>query len=182
MTDGTANGADNFMHPSISRSHYLRAAVSTCAILFLLGARPASAAGPFAEFGGHWSGTGTIRQVDKAPERIRCDATYRARGSSQHEIDLQLRCDSDSYRFDLAGQFQADEGNHISGSFTERTRSVGGNIVGNARGDHMQIHVESSAFSATMVMVTRNRRQSVNIDAQGGGQFVKASITLRRGG
>ena len=54
-------------------------------------------------------------------------------------------------------------------------------MVGNAHGERMQIHVESSAFSATMVMVTRGRSQSVSIDAQGGGQFVKASITLHRG-
>jgi len=137
--------------------------------------------GPFAGFDGHWSGTGTIKPADKPAERIRCEATYRPRGSSQHEIDLQLRCDSDSYKFDLAGQFQADEGNHISGSFTERTRSVGGTVVGNAQGPRMQFHVESSAFSATMVMITRGRSQSVSIDAQGGGQFVKASMTLRRG-
>ena len=144
--------------------------------------QPVSAeSGPFAEFDGHWSGTGTIKPADKPTERIRCEATYRPRGSSQHEIDLQLRCDSDSYNFDLAGQFQADEGNHISGSFTERTRGVGGTVVGNAQGARMQIHVESSAFSATMVLVTRGRSQSVSIDAQGGGQFVKASLTLHRG-
>ena len=135
---------------------------------------------PFAGFDGHWSGTGTIKPADKPTERIRCDATYRPRGSSQHEVDLQLRCDSDSYKFDLSGQFQADEGNHVSGSFTEQTRGMGGNVVGNARGERMQIHVESSAFSATMVLVTRGRSQSVSIDAQGGGQFVKASLTLHR--
>jgi len=166
------------------RSNLLRAA--GCALLLLLwtsgGLQPAWAeSGPFAGFEGHWSGTGTIKPADKPAERIRCDATYRPRGSSQHEVDLQLRCESDSYKFDLAGQFQADEGNHISGSFTERTRGVGGSVVGNAHGDRMQIHVESSAFSATMVLTTRGRSQSVSIDAQGGGQFVKASITLHRG-
>ena len=137
--------------------------------------------GPFAGFDGHWSGTGTIKPADKPAERIRCDATYRPRGSSQHEIDLQLRCDSDSYKFDLAGQFQADASNHITGNFTERTRGVGGSVIGNAQGPRMQFHVESSAFSATMVMTTRGRSQAVAIDAQGGGQFVKASMTLHRG-
>jgi hypothetical protein len=143
---------------------------------------PVSAAsGPFAGFAGRWSGTGTIKPSDKPTERIRCDATYRPLGSSEHEVDLQLRCESDSYKFDLAGQFQADEGNHISGSFTERTRGVGGTVVGSAQSARMQIHVESSAFSATMVLTTHGRSQSVAIDAQGGGQFVKASITLHRG-
>lgn len=166
-----------------SPSRALRAA-GTLLLLSLWASWPLPGAsaesGPFAGFDGHWSGTGTIKPADSPAERIRCEATYRPRGSSQHEIDLQLRCDSDSYKFDLAGQFQADEGNHISGNFTERTRGVGGSVVGNAQGPRMQFHVESSAFSATMVMTTRGRSQAVAIDAQGGGQFVKASMTLHR--
>ena len=35
-------------------------------------------------------------------------------------------------------------------------------------------------FSADLVMVTRSRRQAVTIDSQGGGQIVKASISLSR--
>lgn len=139
-----------------------------------------AADGPFHEFDGSWSGNGTLRPSNGAAERIRCNATYRPRGSSQHEIDLQLRCASDSYNFDLSGQFTADEQNQVSGRWTERTRSVGGTAVGNAQGDRLQIHVESSGFAADMVIVTRNRRQSVSIDSQGGGQIVKASITLSR--
>jgi hypothetical protein len=136
--------------------------------------------GPFHEFDGSWTGTGTLRPSNGAAERIRCNANYRPRGSSQHEIDLQLRCASDSYNFDLSGQFTADEQNQVSGRWTERTRSVGGTAVGNAQGDRLQLHIESAGFAADLVMLTRNRRQSVTIDSQGGGQIVKASITLSR--
>lgn len=136
--------------------------------------------GPFHEFDGSWSGNGTLRPSGGAAERIRCNASYRQRGSSQHEIDLQLRCASDSYNFDLSGQFTADAQNQVSGRWTERTRGIGGTAVGNAQGDRLQIHVESSGFAADLVMLTRNRRQSVTIDSQGGGQIVKASITLSR--
>jgi hypothetical protein len=136
--------------------------------------------GPFHEFDGSWTGNGTLRPSNGAAERIRCNASYRPRGSSQHEIDLQLRCASDSYNFDLSGQFTADAQNQVSGRWTERTRSIGGTAVGNAQGDRLQIHVESSGFAADLVMLTRNRRQSVTIDSQGGGQIVKASITLSR--
>jgi len=170
------------MRSAITHSAFLRAAVTISAVLFLLGARPALAAGPFTEFGGHWSGTGTIKPSDKAAERIRCDATYHVLGSTGHQVDLQLRCDSDDYKFDLSGQFQADEGNHLSGSFTERTRGTGGNISGTANGPRLQIHVEGAGFSATMSVTTRGSSQSVSIDGSGGGQFVKASMTLRRGG
>lgn len=142
---------------------------------------PATAAsGPLAEFTGSWSGTGTLKPSGGDAERIRCTADYRARGSSQHEIELDLNCASDSYNFKLNGQFTADERDQISGRWTERSRNVGGTAVGNARGDRMQLHVESSGFAADLVMHTSARRQTVTIDSQGGGQIIKASITLTR--
>ena len=136
--------------------------------------------GPFADFAGLWSGAGTLRPENGAAEQIRCNANYSQRGSSQREVNLQLRCASDSYNFDMAGEFSADETNQVSGRWTERTRSVGGTAVGNAEGDRLQLHIESAGFAADVVMVTRNRRQNVIIDSHGGGQVVKASITLNR--
>ncbi len=136
--------------------------------------------GPFADFAGLWSGAGTLRPENGAAEQIRCNANYSQRGSSQREVNLQLRCASDSYNFDMTGEFSADESNQVSGRWTERTRSVGGTAVGNAQGDRLQLHIESAGFAADVVMVTRNRRQSVTIDSHGGGQIVKASITLNR--
>lgn len=136
--------------------------------------------GPFVGFSGNWSGTGTLRPQGGAPERIRCSATYRARGSSAHQVDLNLQCTSDSYNFHLAGNFTADAKNRVTGNWSERTRNIGGTTIGYARGDRLQLHIESSAFAATLNMVTRNRRQTVNIDSRGGGQVVKGSISLRR--
>lgn len=161
-----------------------RAAAVGCAIVLVLwagaGSQPASAAaGPLAAFRGHWTGTGTMREGDKT-ERIRCNANYRPLGSSGHEVDLELRCESDTYKFDLSGEFQADETDHLSGRWNERTRNMGGSAIGLVRGDRLQLHVESPGFSADMTMVTRGRLQSVSIDAHGGGRIVKASITLRQ--
>jgi hypothetical protein len=143
--------------------------------------RPALAAGaPFAALTGAWGGNGTIQPGNGTTERIRCNANYRPRGSSGAEIDLDLRCASDSYNFDLTGQFSADDGNRITGQWTERTRNIGGSVIGTVRGESLQVHVESSGFAADLSMLTRGRRQSVTIDSQGGGQTVKASITLSR--
>ena len=121
-----------------------------------------------------------MRPENGAAERIRCKAIYRLRGSSAHEIDLELRCASDSYNFDLTGQFTADDQNNISGNWDERSRSVGGTAIGNAHGDRLQLHVESGGFSAELIMVTRGRSQSVTINSHGGGQVVKATISLSR--
>jgi hypothetical protein len=158
------------------------AIVLSCCLVtaaFLLG--PASAAnGPLAEFVGSWAGTGTLRPAGGAAERIRCKAEYRQLGTSQHEINLHLRCASDSYNFDLSGDFTADPQDHVSGQWTERSRNIGGVAIGNARGDRLQLHVESSAFSAEVVMVTRGRRQNVTLESRGVGQVIKASIALSR--
>ena len=160
----------------------LHVAIGSCAAVALVMAMslPAAADGPFADFSGSWSGSGTLRPENGAAERIRCNANYRQRGSSQREIDLQLRGASDSYNFDLSGQFSADGQNQVSGRWSERTRNVGGTAVGNANGDRVQLHVEAPGFSAEVIMVTRSRRQSVTIDSHGGGQVVKASISLNR--
>ncbi len=170
---------------SSSSSMTSRMTMRVCAILFALwgfaGLPPALAeSGPFVGFGGNWAGTGTLRPQGGQPERVRCNASYRTRGSSAHQVDLSLRCTSDSYNFDLTGDFSADAGNRITGRWTERTRNIGGTAIGLARGDRLQIHIESSAFAATLNMVTRNRRQTVSIDSRGAGQVVKGSISLRR--
>jgi hypothetical protein len=167
-------------------SPFSPAALLGCCLIALVSAffipllPTAAATGPFADFSGSWSGTGTVRTGGNAPERIRCVASYRQRGSSQHEIDLQLRCASDSYNFDLAGQFTADDRNEITGQWTERSRNTGGTANGRANGERLDVHVESGGFAADLVLVTRNRRQSITIDSQGGGQNVKASISLSR--
>lgn len=141
---------------------------------------PTSAAdGPFAEFPGSWSGGGTLKPENGAVERIRCNANYRP-GSAPNEVYLQLRCASDSYNFDLGGEFSVDGQNQVAGRWTERTRGVGGTAIGNRSGDRLQLHVESAGFAAEVVMVTRNKRQSVTIDSHGAGQVVKASISLSR--
>lgn len=181
---GGMNRKAQFMRFAFSRSA-LRGIALGGAVLLALWAnaseQPAYAArGPFTEFHGHWSGNGTIRIVGSNIERVRCDAQYRILDSSAHEIRLDLSCKSDTYQFDLYGRFQADAGNHVSGQWTERTRGIGGNVIGYTRGDQLQIHVESSAFNANLYMTTRGRWQKVRIDSHGSDQNVDASITLHR--
>ncbi len=95
----------------------------------------------------------------------------RPRGASGHEVDVNLRCASDSYNFDLTGQFAADGSNHISGQWTERTRNIGGNAIGTARGDRSAgARRKLGALPPISSLVTRGRRQSVTIDSPGGGQ------------
>jgi hypothetical protein len=166
-----------FSRPSIRRI----AILGCSAVLLLASGLPAAraATGPFSGFDGQWAGTGKVRTQEKT-ERIRCKAHYRVGDSSGHQAKLELTCKSDTYSFDLVGDFEANAGERISGRWTERSRNIGGTVNGQARGDRMQILVESSAFAANLVMLTRGSRQSVSIDSHGGGQVVKASIDLHR--
>lgn len=168
----------------LSKPSIRRIAILGCFAILLLALgmdpQPAHAAmGPFAGFNGHWSGSGKVRTQEKT-ERIRCKAHYRVADSSGHEARLELTCKSDNYGFDLVGDFAANGSEKISGRWTERSRNIGGTVIGQARGRHIQILVESSAFAASLVMLTRGARQSVRIDSHGGGQVVKASIDLHR--
>ena len=74
----------------------------------------------------------------------------------------------------------ADDHNQVSGNWNERSRSVGGTAAGTARGERMQLHVESGGFSAEVIMQTRGRSQSVNIDSHGGGDVIRATIAMSR--
>lgn len=161
---------------------FWRAAILSCSIALACaaGQQASAASGPFAGFPGSWDGTGKIRIGDKI-ERIRCKATYSVQSSSESDVALHLSCASDSYKFDLSGDFQADESNHISGNWSESSRGVAGTASGTARGDRFQIHVDSAPISGNIVMVTRGQSQSVTIDTIGTEDKISATITLHRG-
>ena len=163
-----------------------RAAILGCAALLCAGAtlKAASArSGPFVNFHGNWFGSGIIRVKDQdnklSTERMRCSAAYRQ--SSSSDVNLKLVCRSDSYSLDLTGDFSADARGHITGDWTEHTRNVGGNVVGQARGSRLMVRAESPVLNANLSMETHRRSQSVRLKAAGGGQQVSASIRLRRG-
>lgn len=166
----------------LSRRH---AAVLGCTLVLLsagAGFNLAEAdSGPFAAFSGRWSGSGVIRVKDDnklVTERVRCNATYRA--SDGHDVDLQLGCKSDDYKFKLIGNFEADASNRVTGRWSEETHNIGGTAIGRARGDRLLVHAEGSAFSAELSMITHRHRQSVSLDSRGAGKRMTASITLRR--
>ena len=118
-----------------------------------------------------------FRPQGGSAERIRCNATYRPQGASQ--LTAHLRCASDSYNFDLSGNISSD-GTSLRGQWTENSRGVGGTVAGTIQGERMQVHIDSSGFSADLGIVTRGKQQSVSMDSRGGGEVVKGSISMSR--
>ena len=139
---------------------------------------PASYAqsGPFAGMAGVWNGGGTITLDDGSSERIRCRATYAVSGSGT-SLNQTLTCASDSYKFNLASNVVA-EGATLSGSWSETSRGINGNLQGHSSGGTFQVVASAPGFNANITLRTSGNKQSVMIRSEGA--FRAASISLSR--
>ena len=133
---------------------------------------------PFTAMSGSWSGSGTITTSDGNKERIRCRARYDVDGGGAN-LDLTLRCASDSYNFELQSSATHSSNGAVSGTWTENTRHVGGNIDGNARGNAISLRV-SGIISATLGVSTNANQQSISIQAPGT-ELQSVAISMNRG-
>jgi hypothetical protein len=132
--------------------------------------------GPFSGLAGVWSGAGTVTLEDGSNERIRCRATY-AVGEAGRGLNQTLACASDSYKFDLRTNVEA-EGDRISGSWSELSRNISGTIEGRGGNGLIQVVASAAGFNANISLTTRGNRQSVSIRSEGA--FRSAAITLSR--
>jgi len=125
---------------------------------------------------GNWSGSGTVTLDDGSTERIRCRATY-AVGAGGNGLNQSLTCASDSYRFNLSSNVLA-EGGSLSGTWSESSRGVNGNLEGRASGGNFQITASAPGFTANLTLTTRGNKQSVVIRSDSA--FRGATISLSR--
>jgi len=131
----------------------------------------------FAGLAGVWSGSGSISLANGSSERIKCRATY-AVGDNGNGLQQTLRCASDSYKFELSSNVKNADGN-ITGTWSESTRNVSGNLEGHAGNGLFQVVVSSPAFTANLSLTTRGNSQMVKITSQGS-EFSGVTITLAR--
>jgi len=136
------------------------------------------AAGPFAGLAGAWNGSGRIEMQSGTSERIRCRARYTV--SQASEVLVQdLRCASDSYKFDVNSTSQSDGGS-LSGTWSELTRNVAGTLSGRASGGSIQARVTALGFSAGLTVNTTANTQSVTIIPEGN-EVRSVVVTMKRG-
>lgn len=138
----------------------------------------AQAAGPFDKLAGNWSGAGSISMTDGHNERIRCKAVYEVTPSGII-LHQNLRCASDSYKFEVKSSLQAEDG-AISGTWTETTRQVTGDVTGRVSGEQINTSVKGTGFSAVLDVVTRGNGQTVSIKPQGT-DIRSVQIDMKRG-
>jgi hypothetical protein len=139
----------------------------------------AQRSGPFTSLAGSWAGGGSIA-INGAPERIRCRADYRV-PSGGSAVALELRCASDSYKFELLGNVRYENG-EVRGDWSERTRGAAGMVSGRVKGDQIEVRVEGPNFVALLSLTTRGDKQQISIKTPSGSQVSEANITLNRRG
>lgn len=127
----------------------------------------------FADLAGRWSGNGSIQLEDGSSERIRCRATYAVSGPT---LNQSLTCASDSYRFELRSNVAA-RGTALSGSWSEVSRNVSGDLSGRASPGRYDVTVSSPIFTANLALTVQGNRQTVQIRSQGEFRAVTISMT-----
>ncbi len=154
---------------------YAIKAAGAGAILMLSVSASHAQSAPFAGFDGNWSGTGTVTMSDGSSEKIRCRASYKV-GGGGNALEQSLRCASDSYKFDLASNVKSD-GSNVSGSWSEASRNVYGNLNGKAGGGQIDVFVEAAGFAANITLTTKGNKQNVSISSKGEIRGVNISMT-----
>jgi hypothetical protein len=134
----------------------------------------AQSSGPFAGFDGAWTGTGTVSLSDGSTEHIRCKAQYKV-SSTGMGLKQNLDCASDSYKFDLTSDVTS-QGDRISGTWSEATRKVFGQLDGTASGGQIDVFVQANGFAANLTLRTNGTKQTVSISSKG--EIRGVSITM----
>ena len=149
--------------------------------LSMAAASPALAQGadsPFASFNGSWSGVGTVTASGGINESLRCRATYKV-GDGGRTVNQNLRCASDSYKFDIVCDVSVNSGN-FSGNWTETTRNITGSLSGSATPGQIRAIVSGGGFSAGLGITVQGNQQNVVIRPQAG-EITGINITMKKG-
>ncbi len=121
--------------------------------------------GPFQNLAGNWSGAGTITFSNGSRERIRCRVAYAVQAGGG-AMQQELRCASDSYRFDVSSTVQSS-GANLSGQWTEVSRGVTGSVTGQANSSQLEALIQAPGFVASLSMRTSGNKQTVTLRPTG---------------
>jgi hypothetical protein len=134
-------------------------------------------AGPFGDLAGSWSGGGILTRRDGNNERLRCQARYDV-GSAAEQVNLSIKCASDSFKFDLSG-YIVHNGGAISGQWSEPNYNSAGSLDGRVGDGKINAHAVGNTFSAYLLVNTQGSRQSVTIQPQET-EVARVSLTMQK--
>lgn len=155
--------------------HRIILAAALCAICI----SQASAGEAFKRLAGQWRGKGTIEFSNKSKETLHCRAAYDVLGSGA-QLQLAIRCASDSYKIELLGNAN-EAGGKVTGNWSEATLNVSGSLSGSVEGSSIRVRATSPVFTASFGLVTHGAKQSVSIKSETPDSSIRgASISLAR--
>jgi hypothetical protein len=156
----------------------IRHVVGPCAFaLVAIHASAACSQSSFSPMAGAWSGTGVIELRSGTQERVRCKANYVAESAGQ-SVKLDLRCASDTYKFELSSTIVQD-GTSLSGFWYESTHRIGGKISGRSTGGQIEARAEGDIVTALLTVKTDGNSQTFLMESPGS-QVEQVSIELHR--
>ena len=173
----------------MKRARYLRyllAGLAIAASAMVAGVGPASAAcnakaqSLLNDLRGAWRGSGTVKPIGGAQERISCRVDYRTSGP---RVSQQISCAGTDYRFDASADVSCENSN-VSGTWTEKVANNTGRVKGSIRGNRMNIEVNGPNFQGRFaVQINGSSRHSLTItqfDPSAGRHVPVAEVSLRR--
>jgi hypothetical protein len=129
---------------------------------------------------GNWRGSGTVKPIGGAQERISCRVSYDGNGS---RVGQKISCAGTDYRFEASANVNC-EGDSVSGSWNEKVANNTGQVKGSISGDRMNIEVDGPNFKGRFaVKVTGSSKHSLTItqfDPAAGRHVPVATISLSR--
>ncbi len=173
----------------MKRVRFLRLSLAGIAIASIaagIGVSPAMAAcdskaqSLIEDLKGNWRGSGKVKPIGGAEERISCRVNYRTSGA---RVSQKISCAGTDYKID-AGADVTCENSSVSGTWTEKVANNTGRITGNIRDHKLNIEVDGPNFQGRFaVTVEGHSRHSLTIsqfDPSRGRHVPVAEISLRR--
>jgi hypothetical protein len=132
------------------------------------------------DLSGSWRGSGTVKPIGGAEERISCRISYKTSGA---RVTQDISCAATDYKID-AGADVSCEGSKVSGTWNEKVANNTGRVKGDIDGTRLNLDVDGANFQGRFaVQVNGSSKHSLTITQfdPGAGRHVPiATVSLRR--
>jgi hypothetical protein len=129
---------------------------------------------------GAWRGSGTVKPIGGAEERLSCRVNY---VGSTGRVSQKISCAGTDYKFEASAEVNC-EGDAVTGTWTEKVANNTGSVNGSISGDKLNIDVDGPNFKGRFnVKVTGASKHSLTItqfDPAAGRAVPVATVALSR--
>lgn len=129
---------------------------------------------------GNWRGSGTVKPIGGADERISCRVGYQGAGA---RVSQNITCAGTDYKIEASADVTCDD-NKVSGVWSEKVANNTGRVKGQIDGERLSIDVEGANFQGRIaVKVSSAAKHSLTItqfDPGAGRHVPVATVSLSK--